>query len=93
MFDPLRLYPRNMTLLVGSQMSLIVTGGPSVGLQLEFSVSRQGFVQVSELGVVEGEKIGHTQLTGRAVGVSKVTGNKIIFSEVCNISISFTFEF
>lgn len=80
-FDPLRLHPRNMTLLVGSQMSVGVSGGPSLGLQLEFSVSRPGFVQVSELGIVEGEKVGYTQLTGRAIGVSKITGNKIIFSE------------
>lgn len=64
-------------------MSVGVSGGPSLGLQLEFSVSRPGFVQVSELRIVEGEKVGYTQLTGRAIGVSKVTGNKIIFSEVC----------
>lgn len=80
-FDPLRLYPRNMTLLVGSQMTVGVSGGPSLGLQLEFSVSRPGYVQVSDLGIVEGEKVGYTQLTGQAIGVSKVTGNKIIFSE------------
>lgn len=83
MFDPLRLHPRNMTLLVGSQMSVGVSGGPSLGLQLEYSVSRSGFVQVSDLGTVVGEKVGYTQLTGRAVGVSKVTGNKIVFSQVC----------
>lgn len=80
-FDPLRLHPRNMTLLVGSQMSVGVSGGPSLGLQLEFAVSRSGYVQVSDLGTVIGEKVGYTQLTGRAVGVSKVTGNKIVFSQ------------
>lgn len=80
-FPPLRLFPRNMTLIVGSKFQITSHGGPQPDANVEYSVASAGFVGISTSGVVAGDKLGASVITGKAVGVNKVTGQRVVYSQ------------
>lgn len=80
-FPPLRLFPRNMTLIVGSKFQITSRGGPQPDVHVEYSVASAGIVSISTSGVVTGDKLGISVITGQAVGVNKVTGQRVIYSQ------------
>ncbi|XP_033126135.1 nuclear pore membrane glycoprotein 210-like [Anneissia japonica] len=79
-FPPLRLQPRNITLLVGSVFQVRSTGGPQPQSLVEFSIAQLHIANISTGGIVEALKLGHTRVTGRAVG-SDENGGDVIYSE------------
>jgi nuclear pore complex protein Nup210 len=80
-FPPLQLFPRNMTLIVGSKFQITSRGGPQPDVHVEYSVASAGIVSISTSGVVTGDKLGISVITGQAVGVNKVTGQRVIYSQ------------
>jgi len=80
-FPPLRLSPRNMTLIVGSKFQIMSRGGPQPDANVEYTVASAGIVSISASGVVTGDKLGASVITGKAVGVNKVTGQRVIYSQ------------
>ncbi|XP_069681338.1 nuclear pore membrane glycoprotein 210 isoform X2 [Periplaneta americana] len=80
-FPPLRLFPRNVTLIVGSVCQISSRGGPQPDANIEYSISAADIVTISTSGVVTGSKLGASVVTAKAVGVSKMTGNKVVYSQ------------
>lgn len=80
-FPPVRLFPRNLTLIVGSEFQITSYGGPQPDANVEYSVASAGIVSISTSGVVTGNKLGTSVVTGKAVGVNKVTGQKVVYSQ------------
>lgn len=79
MFPPLRLVPRNLTLTIGAVYQLKAVGGPQPDATMEYFSSDQLIAKVSTIGLIETSRLGDIHVTGMAVGLSKVTGNKIIY--------------
>ncbi|XP_071946091.1 nuclear pore membrane glycoprotein 210-like [Antedon mediterranea] len=79
-FPPLRLNPRNITLLVGSLFQVRSTGGPQPQSLVEFSIGQQRIASISSSGIVEALNLGHTRVTGKAVG-SDENGGSVVYSE------------
>jgi len=83
-FPPLRLEPRNVTLLIGAKFQILATGGPNQpDSQIEYNIEGKGpkVATANPIGIVTGTTLGKTKLTGRIVGVNKYTQEKIIVSE------------
>jgi nuclear pore complex protein Nup210 len=80
-FPPLRLFPRNMTLIVGSKFQITSRGGPQPDAYVEYSIASAGIVSVSTSGVVTGDKLGASVITGKAVGMNKATGQRVVYSQ------------
>lgn len=80
-FPPLRLFPRNMTLIVGSKFQITSRGGPQPDAYVEYSIASAGIVSVSASGVVTGDKLGASVITGKAVSMNKATGQRVIYSQ------------
>uniref|UniRef100_A0A1B0DJU9 Nuclear pore membrane glycoprotein 210 n=1 Tax=Phlebotomus papatasi TaxID=29031 RepID=A0A1B0DJU9_PHLPP len=78
-FSPLRLHPRNVTIVVGATVQIYATGGPHPDVNVVFSVEKD--VISLEGNLVRGERLGETKVTGRAMGVSPRNGQAIVFSE------------
>lgn len=79
-FPPLRLYPRNATLLIGSSVQIYSTGGPYPDVNIIYSVQSNDIAKM-ESSIVTGVKLGETIIDGRCVGINPATGNQIIYSE------------
>jgi nuclear pore complex protein Nup210 len=80
-FPPLRLFPRNMTLIAGSRFQITSRGGPQSDAYVEYTIGSAGVVSVSSSGVATGDKLGASVITGKAVGVSKATGQRAVYSQ------------
>lgn len=78
-FPPLRLVPRNLTLVIGAVFQLNAIGGPQPDANMEYFSSDQLIAKVSPIGLIETSRLGDIHVTGMAVGLNKVNGNKIIF--------------
>ncbi|XP_970065.4 nuclear pore membrane glycoprotein 210 [Tribolium castaneum] len=80
-FPPLKVNPRNGTLLVGATMQLTLRGGPQPDTSIEFEPHTNGTITVSDVGIVVGKNLGFTKITVRSIGVHPKTGEKIIYAE------------
>ena len=83
-FPPLRLEPRNITLLIGAKFQVLATGGPNQpDSQVEFSIDGKGskVASANPIGIITGLTLGKTKVTGKIVGVNKHTDEKVIVSE------------
>ncbi|XP_076279834.1 nucleoporin 210 [Lasioglossum baleicum] len=78
-FLPLRVFPKNLTILVGTVYQVQTTGGPS-NAEIEFSVKNNDILSVDRYGIFEGKAVGQSQLVVRAIGLN-AKGNKVIYSE------------
>ncbi|CAD7078083.1 unnamed protein product [Hermetia illucens] len=79
-FPPLRLYPRNSTLIVSSSLQIYSHGGPHPDISIVYSVENSNIVSMDS-AVILAKKLGTTRITGRCVGVNPIDGRQIIFSE------------
>uniref|UniRef100_A0A1B6DER5 BIG2 domain-containing protein n=1 Tax=Clastoptera arizonana TaxID=38151 RepID=A0A1B6DER5_9HEMI len=78
-FPPLQLVPHNITLIVGATFQISSSGGPQPDCNLEFLSLDSSLVKVNSSGLVEGIKLGVTQITGMAVGYKK--NSKVIYTK------------
>ncbi|KAK7861839.1 hypothetical protein R5R35_000596 [Gryllus longicercus] len=79
-FPPLRLLPHNITLIVGSVFQVSSRGGPLPDANIEYSISGN-VASVDKTGLVEGLSVGNCVLIGRAVGLHRATGKRIVYSQ------------
>ncbi|CAG9763709.1 unnamed protein product [Ceutorhynchus assimilis] len=80
-FQPLRLHPRNGTVLIGSAVQLVVKGGPQPDVEIVFEVAENRTATASDKGIITGKSPGTTRITAKAVGVHPTTGQSIVYSE------------
>ncbi|XP_063241052.1 nuclear pore membrane glycoprotein 210-like [Bacillus rossius redtenbacheri] len=80
-FPPLKLFPRNLTLIMRSSFQVTSRGGPQPDCDVEYSVGTHDIASVSTCGIVKGVAFGKTVVTGRAVGINTMNGQKIVYSE------------
>lgn len=78
-FTPLRMNPKNLTILANSVYQVTTLGGPS-NAEIEFTTGDDQVVTVDRIGVMEGKAIGKTTVIARAIGFNS-KGNKIIYSQ------------
>lgn len=79
-FKPLKLIPRNATILVGSRLEITSQGGPTPDSNIVYSIGNADILSI-EGSVVEGMKIGKTKVIGRSVGINPADGSTITFTE------------
>merc|ERR1719354_578795 len=77
-FPPLRIEPRNITLIIGASVQVLTTGGPS-DATIEYLLGDSSIGLVNGDGLVTGSTLGSTSLTARAVGVHK-SGRRVEYS-------------
>ncbi|XP_076668038.1 nucleoporin 210 [Andrena cerasifolii] len=78
-FLPLRVFPKNLTILVGTVYQVQTTGGPS-NAEIEFSTKSNDILNVDRSGIFEGKSVGQTKVFVRAIGLN-AKGNKVTYSE------------
>ncbi|XP_018310239.1 nuclear pore membrane glycoprotein 210 [Mycetomoellerius zeteki] len=78
-FVPLRVQPRNLTILIGTIYQMQTIGGPP-NAEIEFSTENGDILRVDRNGILEGKSAGWTGIHVRAVGLD-AKGNKVIYSE------------
>ncbi|KAG4071558.1 hypothetical protein HA402_011712 [Bradysia odoriphaga] len=79
-FPPLRLYPRNSTIIIGSNVQIYSQGGPYPDVNIIYSVQNENVVSM-ESAVATALKLGETKIIGKCVGINPATGRQIIFSQ------------
>ena len=83
-FPPISLDPRNITLLIGSKFQILANGGPNQpDSQVEYSIENKGtkIANANSIGVITGMTLGSTKITGRIMGLDKISNEKIVVSE------------
>lgn len=78
-FVPLRVQPRNLTILIGTIYQMQTVGGPP-NAEIEFSTESGDVLRVDRNGILEGKSAGLTGIRVRAVGLD-AKGNKVVYSE------------
>ncbi|XP_060653588.1 nuclear pore membrane glycoprotein 210 [Drosophila nasuta] len=79
-FAPLRLYPRNSTLVVGSSIQIYYHGGPQPNTNIVYSVQKQQVASMSS-AIVTAHKLGVTKITGRCLLKNPISGKDDVVSE------------
>ncbi|KAJ6640907.1 Nuclear pore membrane glycoprotein, partial [Pseudolycoriella hygida] len=79
-FPPLRLFPRNSTIIVGSNVQIYSQGGPHPDINILYSVQNENVISM-ESAVATALKLGDTKIIGKCVGINPATGRQIIFSQ------------
>jgi len=69
-FPPLKIDPRNITLIIGAAFQVLTTGGPT-DATIQYFLSNTEIGEVSSDGLVAGLTLGSCKLVGRAVGRSR----------------------
>ncbi|KAH1015131.1 hypothetical protein HUJ05_012909 [Dendroctonus ponderosae] len=90
-FQPLKLHPRNGTVLVGASIQLVVKGGPQPDTEIIFTVLENKtaktkvillpIIEVSDKGIITGLAMGKTRITAQAIGVHPTTGQSMVYTE------------
>lgn len=80
-FSPLKIVPRNATIFIGSQLQLMIQGGPLPDANIEYVTLNEKIIEVVSNGLIKGVAIGTSSITARSVGVCPSTGEKIIHSQ------------
>nr|XP_050870070.1 nuclear pore membrane glycoprotein 210 [Vespula vulgaris] len=78
-FLPLKIHPKNLTILIGTIYQIQTIGGPT-NAEIEFSTKNNEILSIDHNGVFEGKSNGQTKIIARAIGLN-AKGNKIIYSE------------
>ncbi|XP_030369021.1 nuclear pore membrane glycoprotein 210 [Scaptodrosophila lebanonensis] len=79
-FAPIRLYPRNSTLIVGSSIQIYYQGGPQPNTNMIYSVHHNKVATMNS-AIVTAHKLGSTKITGKCLLKNPVTGKDEIVSE------------
>ncbi|XP_070200007.1 nuclear pore membrane glycoprotein 210-like [Littorina saxatilis] len=80
-FPPLRLEPKNITLIIGAKFQVIAVGGPQPQSTVQFSIANSDISSVSSSGLLEALSLGTTRVVGKAVGVDPLTGASVDYSQ------------
>jgi len=79
-FLPLRIQPRNLTILIGTIYQLQTIGGPP-NAEIEYSTESGDILRVDPRnGILEGKSEGRTRIRVRAIGLD-AKGNVVVYSE------------
>ncbi|XP_012259706.2 nuclear pore membrane glycoprotein 210 [Athalia rosae] len=78
-FLPLKITPRNLTILVGSVHQLSTTGGPS-NSEIEFISNDRDSLTVSSDGMLDGKLFGTVTITAISVGLTS-NGKRVVYSK------------
>ncbi|XP_037941866.1 nuclear pore membrane glycoprotein 210-like [Teleopsis dalmanni] len=84
-FPPLRLYPRNSTLVVGSSVQIYYQGGPQPDVNIVYYVHNEKLITM-ESALVTAHKLGATQITGKCIMPN--TGSEEIVISVDTVDVS-----
>lgn len=79
-FSPLRLYPRNSTLVVGSSIQIYYQGGPQPNTNIVYTVQQHQVATMSS-AIVTAHKLGTTKITGRCLLKNPISGKDEVVSE------------
>ncbi|XP_061397212.1 nuclear pore membrane glycoprotein 210 [Musca vetustissima] len=79
-FPPLRLYPRNSTLVVGSSVQIYYHGGPQPDVNIVYHVHDQKVISM-ESAIVTAFKLGATKITGKCIMTNPINGKEVVVSE------------
>ncbi|XP_045469275.1 nuclear pore membrane glycoprotein 210 isoform X1 [Harmonia axyridis] len=80
-FEPLEIYPKNGSLLVGSSIQITTRGGPIPHLSLEYIVEPSDIATVTNKGIITGKAVGETKINCKSIGLHPTTGKKVVYSE------------
>ncbi|XP_054736969.1 nuclear pore membrane glycoprotein 210 [Anastrepha obliqua] len=78
-FPPLRLYPRNSTLVVGSIVQIYYHGGPQPDLNIVYYVHDRKVISM-ESAIVTAHKLGTTKITGKCIMTNPGNGKEVVIS-------------
>ncbi|XP_037824848.1 nuclear pore membrane glycoprotein 210 [Lucilia sericata] len=79
-FPPLRLYPRNSTLVVGSSVQIFYHGGPQPDVNIVYYVHDKKIITM-ESAIVTANKLGETKITGKCIMKNPINGQEVVISE------------
>ncbi|XP_072752648.1 nuclear pore membrane glycoprotein 210 [Anoplolepis gracilipes] len=80
-FLPLRMQPRNLTILIGTIYQMQTIGGPP-NAEIEYSTESGDILRVDpHNGILEGKSAGRTRVRVRAVGLDAKGNNVVVYSE------------
>ncbi|XP_029168707.1 nuclear pore membrane glycoprotein 210 [Nylanderia fulva] len=80
-FLPLRMQPRNLTILIGTIYQMQTIGGPP-SAEIEYSTESSDVLRVdSHNGILEGRSAGRTRVRVRAIGLDPRSNDVIVYSE------------
>ncbi|CAG5123932.1 unnamed protein product, partial [Candidula unifasciata] len=80
-FPPLRLDPKNITLVVGAVFQVLAFGGPQSQSSIEFIITNSQVASVSGGGVLDAATVGTTRVLGKSLGIDSVTGEKVVYTQ------------
>ncbi|XP_034650684.1 nuclear pore membrane glycoprotein 210-like isoform X1 [Drosophila subobscura] len=79
-FAPIRLYPRDSTLVVGSSIQIYYQGGPQPNTNVIYTVEKEQVATMSS-AIVTAHRLGATQITGKCLLKNPVTGKDEVVSQ------------
>ncbi|CRK92902.1 CLUMA_CG006265, isoform A [Clunio marinus] len=79
-FSPLKLMPKNATILVGSNLEITIIGGPKPQQNIIYEITNNDVLAIDG-SIVEGIKVGKMTVTGRSTEINPSDGSLIISSE------------
>ncbi|EDW34958.1 GL20049 [Drosophila persimilis] len=79
-FAPIRLYPRDSTLLVGSSIQIYCQGGPQPNTNLIYTVEKEQVATMSS-AIVTAHRLGASNITGKCLMKNPVTGKDEVVSQ------------
>nr|NP_001260714.1 glycoprotein 210 kDa, isoform B [Drosophila melanogaster]NP_610184.2 glycoprotein 210 kDa, isoform A [Drosophila melanogaster]A1Z6H7.1 RecName: Full=Nuclear pore membrane glycoprotein 210; Short=Nuclear pore protein gp210; AltName: Full=Glycoprotein 210 kDa; AltName: Full=Nuclear pore membrane glycoprotein gp188; AltName: Full=Nucleoporin Nup210; Short=Nup210; Flags: Precursor [Drosophila melanogaster]AOQ12760.1 Gp210-PA [synthetic construct]AAF57309.2 glycoprotein 210 kDa, isoform A [Drosop len=79
-FAPIRLFPRDSTLVVGSSIQVYFHGGPHPNTNMIISVEKEQVATISST-VVTAHKLGTTKIVGKCLLKNPVTGKDEVVSQ------------
>ncbi|BFZ03901.1 hypothetical protein BsWGS_06940 [Bradybaena similaris] len=80
-FPPLRLDPKNITLVIGAVFQVLAFGGPQSQSSVEFAIINNQVASVSSGGVLDASSVGTTRVVGKSLGIDSMTGEKVIYTQ------------
>ncbi|KAH8339937.1 hypothetical protein KR067_003165 [Drosophila pandora] len=79
-FSPIRLYPRDFTLVVGSSIQISYQGGPQPNSNVIYFIEKENVATMSSTSVTA-LRLGSSQITGKCIQRNPVTGKDEVISE------------
>ncbi|KAB0791745.1 hypothetical protein PPYR_03545 [Photinus pyralis] len=79
-FPPLKIIPRNATLLIGSVFQYSCRGGPQPE-NIVYNIMNKSIADISNTGIVHALDLGYTKIEALSVGINPYTGDEIVYSQ------------
>nr|XP_022913052.1 nuclear pore membrane glycoprotein 210 isoform X1 [Onthophagus taurus] len=80
-FDHLKLLPKNLTTIIGTNVQIMHDGGPGTTPTMEFTLEETKIGEVTSSGILSALHLGSTKVTGMCVGVDPSSGEKVIYAQ------------